>query len=93
MKSLYITTLVTAFVALALLGLRRETITPTAPKPAPAEAEVTYFISHDWIEPIAPAGETRASLMPKSAGADLGIVCTVPNCRNCQIHSVWKSSF
>ena len=80
---------------MALLGLRRETITLTAPKPMPepAQSEATYFVSHDWIEPIASAGETRQSLMPKSAGADLGIVCTVPNCRNCQIHSVWKSSF
>jgi hypothetical protein len=88
-KSAYILTLVAAFVAMAALGLRRE-------KPAPPKStktEPAYFVSHDWIEPIAPAGETRKSLMPKSAGADLGIVCTVPNCRNCQIHSVWKSSF
>lgn len=51
------------------------------------------FISHDWIESTTPGPAPRDHFLPDTVGADFGIECQVPNCRNCQIHRVWKSSF
>jgi hypothetical protein len=60
---------------------------PVTPSAAPALPEGTY-LSHDWYEP--PPREARRSLLP--AGQNPNLVCTLPNCRNCQIHATWKQA-
>lgn len=63
---------------------------PESPSPLPATTPLPEgaFISHDWFEP-APR-EDRRSLIP--VGQNPTVTCTLPNCRNCQIHATWKRS-
>ncbi len=80
--------IVVGVAVVAAIGLRPSVADPPSPGEPIRAFPVGSYISHDWYEP--PPRESRRALIP--AGQNTAVACTLPNCRNCQIHATWRQS-